>query len=99
MTNIIWLQNWFHSQCDEDWEHEHQIVIQTIDNPGWNLIIDINDTIWKDLNTSWVFFENNETDWYGYKCENGIFNASGDLKKLDFLINLFRKFIENNNFN
>jgi len=28
-SNLTWLQNWYYSCCDEDWEHMYGIVIQT----------------------------------------------------------------------
>lgn len=31
-----WLQKWYKSQCDGDWEHEYGIKIETVDNPGWS---------------------------------------------------------------
>jgi hypothetical protein len=38
------LQNWFSSQCDGDWEHNFGFTIETIDNPGWSLEVDLNNT-------------------------------------------------------
>lgn len=32
-----WIMRWYASQCDGDWEHEHGMSIETIDNPGWAL--------------------------------------------------------------
>lgn len=31
------LLSWYASQCDEDWEHQHGVTIENIDNPGWHL--------------------------------------------------------------
>jgi hypothetical protein len=31
---LSWLSFWFYQHCDGDWEHENQIKIQTLDNPG-----------------------------------------------------------------
>jgi hypothetical protein len=36
-----WLQAWYVSQCDGDWEHSSGITISTLDNPGWNVKIDL----------------------------------------------------------
>ncbi|WP_066978499.1 Imm53 family immunity protein [Streptomyces sp. NRRL F-4489] len=35
---------WYASQCDGDWEHEHGIRIETLDNPGWSVEIDLEET-------------------------------------------------------
>ena len=41
---ISWLQNWYTTQCDGDWEHDHGITIWILDNPGWYIVIDLVDT-------------------------------------------------------
>ena len=43
---LLLLQNWYAAQCDGDWEHQNGIKIETIDNPGWHLIIDLSDLHW-----------------------------------------------------
>ncbi len=42
--NLLWLSQWYLSQCDNDWEHSHGVKIDTLDNPGWSLKIDLTDT-------------------------------------------------------
>ena len=34
MNIISKLQDWYFSKCDEDWEHEFGVKIDTLDNPG-----------------------------------------------------------------
>lgn len=41
MNELIWLQNWFAVQCDGVWEHAHGIKIDTLDNPGWTVHVDL----------------------------------------------------------
>jgi len=90
---IRWLQDWYANQCDGDWEHEHGVKINTLDNPGWDINIDIINTGFKkDL--PWKHFEIADNNWFGYKIENGYFNASGDPAKLEFLIQVFKDFID-----
>jgi len=36
-----WLQSWYVAQCNGDWEHRHGIRLETMDNPGWLLTIDL----------------------------------------------------------
>ncbi len=38
------LQNWYAAECDGDWEHQYGIKIDTIDNPGWRVEIELNFT-------------------------------------------------------
>ena len=38
------VQNWYKRQCDGNWEHHNGITIETLDNPGWQLAIDLTGT-------------------------------------------------------
>jgi hypothetical protein len=41
---LTWLQGWYATQCDGGWEHENGLMIETTDNPGWFLKIDVRRT-------------------------------------------------------
>lgn len=43
------LERWYHENCDGDWEHAYGIDITTMDNPGWDVKIDLHDTILEGL--------------------------------------------------
>jgi hypothetical protein len=88
---IDWLENWYSENCDGNWEHDFGIKINTLDNPGWEVIIDLTDTGKILPDEEWRMFEINSNDWYGYKIKNNTFNAAGDPKKLNLLLNLFRE--------
>ncbi len=93
--NILeWLGDWYRANCNGDWEHNYGITIETVDNPGWSITIDVSETIFEVKPTPWVFVENSDNDWYGYKVLDGKFEASGDPSKIEFLFNLFRNIIE-----
>uniref|UniRef100_A0AAU3IBR9 Immunity 53 family protein n=1 Tax=Streptomyces sp. NBC_01393 TaxID=2903851 RepID=A0AAU3IBR9_9ACTN len=38
------LQNWYAQQCNGDREHEWGVKIATLDNPGWTISIDLEET-------------------------------------------------------
>src|SRR5664280_3839686 len=44
MNELQQLQGWYESQCDGDWEHTYGLRIETLDNPGWSLTVDLEDT-------------------------------------------------------
>jgi len=44
MNSIMWLQDWYLEQCDDAWEHQYGIAIETLDNPGWVVRIDLTGT-------------------------------------------------------
>jgi hypothetical protein len=84
-NQLEFLQNWYTSNCDGDWEHNYGIKIETIDNPGWNITIDLDETEFQHL----VFDEKVEQDdanWYYISIKEGKLNAVGDPNKLIFLI-------------
>jgi len=91
---LKWLCNWYQLKCNDDWEHNYGVMIETIDNPGWNITIDIDVSKNEIQPISWTFVEISADDWYGYKLFDGKFEASGDPSKLEFLFLLFKKIIE-----
>jgi hypothetical protein len=93
-NNLTWLMEWYAEQCNGDWEHSYGIKIETLDNPGWSVTIDIEDINHNQIiNKPWRLVELDSTNWYGYKVEDGKFDASGDPSKLDHLIHLFREIV------
>lgn len=45
MSNtLVRLQRWYLSNCNNEWEHAFGVHIDTLDNPGWIVRIDLMDT-------------------------------------------------------
>jgi hypothetical protein len=42
--NLMWLMRWYLSECNDDWEHSYGVKVDTLDNPGWTLKIDLRET-------------------------------------------------------
>ena len=32
---------WYQSHCDDSWEHQYGVRLETLDNPGWRLTVDL----------------------------------------------------------
>lgn len=94
MENIQWLTNWFLGNCDGDWEHSNIVTIQTIDNPGWMVRIDISETSSQGKQMS-KDLQGDENDWMVIKCDGAVFEAFGDPTKLNLLIEYFRLLVDN----
>ena len=95
MQNIInWIENWFKEHCDGDWEHSNGIVIESSDNPGWIVKIDLTNTPIETLSVPYELQELDEGNWYGISVKDSVYNAVGDPSKLEFLLNRFKELIE-----
>lgn len=94
MEQILnWISTWFGSHCNGDWEHENQIKISTLDNPGWSVEIDLIGTELNHLDLTGKSVEVNDDDWYDYKIEKGKFLGYSDIGKLEFLLTAFREIV------
>lgn len=95
MKTLLELQDWYLSQCNDDWEHAHGICIETMDNPGWSVKIALTDThlvdqpfqmhsygIGKDAETS-------GDNWLVCKVENEMFLGYGGPTKLQEILERF----------
>jgi len=94
MEILEWMQNWFKTNCDGDWEKDEVIQITTLATQGWEVEIDISKTSIANLEITWILNEINRQDWYGVKVENQKFFAAGDTNKLIFLLDLFKQMID-----
>jgi hypothetical protein len=36
-----WLERWYQEQCDGEWEHDCGLRIETLDNPGWLVSVEL----------------------------------------------------------
>lgn len=57
------LMRWYSSQCDGDWEHTWRVRISTIDNPGWRIKINLDDTFLSHAVFAPIRIERTEIDW------------------------------------
>lgn len=89
-----WLQSWYRSKLDGDWEHQNGIRISTIDNPGWRLTVDIWDTELGERSFDRREEERGKHDWVSAWVEHGKFEACGGPDSLPEMISIFRDWVE-----
>lgn len=87
---LKWLENWYSSNCDGDWEHSFGIQISTIDNPGWYIKINLIETSLEDVPFSSMQIDRNANDWIRCKVENNVFIGAGGALNLHEIISVFR---------
>ena len=83
-------QEWYVSQCDGDWEHGYGISIGTLDNPGWCICIDLEDTDLADVAFTEVK-ENYDDDleWLVCAKHEAKFSGHGGPRQLERMIHIF----------
>jgi hypothetical protein len=57
------LQHWYVDQCDDEWEHAYGVAIDTLDNPGWSVRIDVADTPLNDRAYERLELHRTADDW------------------------------------
>lgn len=92
MDLIEWLSDWYRGNCNGDWEHTSGVLIETLDNPGWSIKIDLMNTTLEGRLLTEVFVEKAEDDWFKVSSDGDRFIGYGDGRKLSFLIQQFRSF-------
>ena len=100
---LSWLMRWYLSECDEDWEHSYGVKIDTLDNPGWSLSIDLRETSLEGRPFSKVAHGEPAGDltdwrslgsWWVADVEGESFKASCGPLDLATVIQLFRDWVE-----
>jgi hypothetical protein len=91
MNEIERLQAWYQSQSDGEWEHAWGVKIETLDNPGWRIEIDLVGTGLAERPFAKVSrgSHEDEVDWVHCEVEGGRFRGAGGAKNLTELISIF----------
>jgi hypothetical protein len=92
--DFLWLQKWYQAQCDGDWEHSRGIHLGTIDNPGWSLRVNLQDTELEKKIFQKIEIERSEHDWLFCKVNNNIFDGVCGSTNLPEVLKLFRNWAE-----
>ncbi len=95
MSLLKWLEEWYKSQCDGEWEHLFGIKIYTLDNPGWRIAIDLADTELENKKyDAYQVITNEDSDWIFCHVKDGCFEGAGDPSKLEEIIQRFKEWVE-----
>ena len=91
---MAWLQEWYLTNCDGDWEHQYGVHANTLDHPGWTVRINLLGTRWEALEMSPIERETAATDWVHCSISKKEFSAHGGPENLEELLSIFRNLIE-----
>ncbi len=102
MNSLQELQEWYLSQCNEDWEHTYGVSIGTLDNPGWSVEVELTDTDLEGAQfktQSYGVGENadpNGHDWLVCEVKDNKFIGHGGPRKLEEIIKVFLAWVKQN---
>ena len=83
------LEKWYRSRCDGEWEHAGGVKIDTLDNPGWTVAIDVpkkdvENGVWDEIR-----IDRAPDDWMRCWQEGPRFRGCGDPGKLEQILDYF----------
>jgi hypothetical protein len=83
------LQAWYLSHSNGDWEHAYGIRIETLDNPGWEVRINLRGTELEDRSFTPISDLDPESTWMECHVEDGHFEAHGGPAMLEPMLRVF----------
>ena len=94
MPTLDDLQVWYDAQCNGDWEHSYGVRIETLDNPGWHVRIDLAETLLFDQPFTPVRYgepggEDDPDRWMDCKVERFQFHGYGGPRQLEAILEVF----------
>lgn len=103
--DIEWLTRWYIANCDGEWEEDFGVTIDTLDNPGWRLTVDLDHTrfetrlfkpVYDDVPEGEQQFQGGDGDtrWMVCRIEGSKFKAWGGPRDLVRMIQTFRAWVD-----
>src|SRR5262245_3462080 len=83
------LQRWYESQCDGDWEHTYGIRVGTLDNPGWSVEINLEETKLEHRAFTPIRDLKPEQTWIDCTVSDGMFRGRGGVPMLGRILRVF----------
>jgi hypothetical protein len=91
MSPVEFLQSWFQSQTNADWERAHGVTIESLDTPAWMVTIDLAGTPLDGRSMLPVQQERSATDWLLCEVDHNQFCGQGDSQKLVAILEVFQR--------
>lgn len=94
------LQVWYQSQCGERWEEYYGVRIETLDNPGWSVDIDLVGTPLEHVPLEATSYgvgreaDQSGDEWMTCRSEAGLFEGRGGPLKLEEILGVFLSWAE-----
>lgn len=100
MSTLSRIQAWYQRQCDGTWEHSLGVLIESVDNPGWWIKINLDRTKLRDV--SFAEIRENVNDerfaqgprWFNCRVEGSTWHGAGDETQLERILKVFLEWAE-----
>jgi len=93
-NNLEWLDNWYQQQCNGVWEHQQGVRLRPLDSPGWLLTINLAGTSAVNARPQQLRLDTQGGGWLACSIAGECFEGSGDPRKLEQIIGVFRRWVE-----
>ena len=70
-------------------------MIKTINNTGWSVIVDFDETFFEGLNMSCVENITSDLNWYNCEIKDKKFQGTGGFLNLFDILNVFKNTVKN----
>jgi hypothetical protein len=91
---LTWLQGWYATQCNGEWEEAYGLKLETLDNPGWRVEIDLTGTRWATLSIPATETHRSEHEWFSVQPAVGRFEAACGPLNLGEVLHHFRLLVD-----
>jgi hypothetical protein len=85
------LEAWYARNCDGDWEHSFGVSIETLDNPGWAVRVDLAETALAGRPFETVRIDRAPDDWLHCAVEANVFKGHGGPGNLHEILEAFAR--------
>ena len=92
--NLEWLEDWYQTQCDGDWEHSRGMHLEPLTDPGWSLVINLAGTTAANARPQRLHLDTTGGEWINCSISADQFQGSGDPQKLEQIIGIFRQWVD-----
>ena len=94
---LVDIQNWYAANCDGYWEHQNGLRIETLDNPGWLVEIDVGSFRSHFEGFEVVKFDRSNDDWLRCELDGDKFKGFGGPGNLREILGIFMFWVKGSN--
>ena len=93
MDDLVWLMEWYASQCNNDWERQFGVQLTTTDSPGWHLTVNLAETEISAKQFETIQHSANDS-WWSCVVQDNTFLATCGPRNLPAVLAIFRSWAQ-----